>query len=46
MMMEEYKHTEPRMRFTTTDADMVSEVMSNDDMCALLLALVGLPNGV
>ncbi len=46
MMMEEYKHTEPRMRFTTTDAKMVSEVMSNDDMCALLLALVGLPNGV
>ena len=46
MMMEEFKHTEPRMRFAVTDAEKPAEVMDNDDMCALLITLVGLPNGV
>jgi dipeptidase D len=46
MMMEEFKHTEPRMRFAVTDAEKPSKVMSNDDLCYFLLALVGLPNGV
>ena len=47
MMMEEFKHTEPRMRFAVEDVEEpVSEVMINDDMCALLITLVGLPNGV
>ena len=46
MMMEEFKHTEPRMRFAVTDAEAPKHVMSNDDMCYLLLTLVGLPNGV
>ena len=46
MMMEEFKHTEPRMRFAVTDAETPKHVMSNDDMCYLLLTLVGLPNGV
>ena len=46
MMMEEFKHTEPRMRFAVTDAPKPAKVMSNDDLCYLLLALVGLPNGV
>lgn len=46
MMMEEFKHTEPRMRFAVTDAERPKKVMSNDDLCYLLLALVGLPNGV
>jgi dipeptidase D len=46
-LMEEFKHTEPRMRFTVNDVDeKVTEVMSNDDMCALLITIVGLPNGV
>lgn len=47
MMMEEFQHTEPRMRFAVTDAEVTPEtVMANDDMCALLITLVGLPNGV
>ena len=47
MMMEEFKHTEPRMRFAVSDVEVApTKVMSNDDMCYLLLALVGLPNGV
>ncbi len=47
MMMEEFKHTEPRMRFAVEDVEgKVEEVMTNDDMCALLITLVGLPNGV
>lgn len=47
MMMEEFKHTEPRMRFSVADVEQsVKEVMVNDDMCALLITLVGLPNGV
>ena len=46
MMMEEFKHTEPRMRFAVTDAETPAKVMSNDDLCYLLLTLVGLPNGV
>lgn len=47
MMMEEFKHTEPRMRFSVADVEEnVNEVMINDDMCALLITLVGLPNGV
>ena len=47
MMMEEFKHTEPRMRFAVSDVEMAPKhVMSNDDMCYLLLTLVGLPNGV
>jgi dipeptidase D len=46
MMMEEFKHTEPRMRFAVTDAETPKKVMSNDDLCYLLLALVGLPNGI
>ena len=46
-LMEEFKHTEPRMRFTVNDVEeKVTEVMSNDDMCALLITIVGLPNGV
>ena len=46
-LMEEFKHTEPRMRFTVNDVEeKVAEVMSNDDMCALLITIVGLPNGV
>ena len=45
-LMEEFKHTEPRMRFTVNDAETPAEVMSNDDMVALLITLVGLPNGV
>ena len=45
--VEEFKHTEPRMRFTVNDVEeKVTEVMSNDDMCALLITIVGLPNGV
>ncbi len=46
MMKEEFRHTEPRMRFSTADAETPAEVMTNDDMCALLIAIVGLPNGV
>ena len=47
MMMEEFKHTEPRMRFAVSDVEAAPKhVMSNDDMCYLLLTLVGLPNGV
>ena len=47
MMMEEFKHTEPRMRFAVSDVEVAPKhVMSNDDMCYLLLTLVGLPNGV
>ena len=35
------------MRFAVTDAEVKPEaVMANDDMCALLITLVGLPNGV
>ena len=45
-LMEEFKHTEPRMRFAVTDAETPAKVMSNDDLCYLLLTLVGLPNGV
>ena len=45
-LMEEFKHTEPRMRFAVTDAETPAKVMSNDDLCYLLLALVGLPNGI
>ena len=47
MMMEEFKHTEPRMRFAVSDVEVAPKhVMSNDDMCYLLLTLVGLPNSV
>ena len=46
MMKEEFRHTEPRMRFSTSDAVAEAEVMTNDDMCALLITIVGLPNGV
>ena len=47
MMMEEFKHTEPRMRFAVEDVEkQPAKVMSNDDLCYLLLTLVGLPNGV
>ena len=46
MMKEEFRHTEPRMRFSTADAETPAEVMTNDDMCALLITIVGLPNGV
>ncbi len=45
-IMEEFHHTEPRMRFAVTDAEPQKEVMANDDMCALLITIVGLPNGV
>ena len=45
-LKEEFRHTEPRMRFSVTDVDAPAEVMSNDDMCALLITIVGLPNGV
>lgn len=45
-LMEEFKHTEPRMRFTVNDAERPKEVMINDDMCALLITIIGLPNGV
>ena len=46
MMKEEFRHTEPRLRFSTADAETPAEVMNNDDMCALLITIVGLPNGV
>ena len=46
MMMEEFKHTEPRMRFAVSDADRPAKVMINDDLCYLLLTIIGLPNGV
>ena len=47
MMMEEFKLTEPRMRFAVSDVEVAPKlVMSNDDMGYLLLTLVGLPNGV
>ena len=46
MMKEEFRHTEPRMRFSYADAETPTEVMDNDDMCALLITIVGLPNGV
>ena len=46
MMKEEFRHTEPRLRFSTADAETPAEVMTNDDMCALLITIVGLPNGV
>ena len=47
MMMEEFKHTEPRMRFAVSDVENTPvKVMTNDDLCYFLLALVGLPNGV
>ncbi len=46
MMKEEFRHTEPRMRFSVADAETPTVVMTNDDMCALLITLVGLPNGV
>lgn len=46
MMKEEFRHTEPRMRFSYADVETPAEVMSNDDMCALLITIVGLPNGV
>ena len=46
-MMEEFKHTEPDMRFAVEDVEKApAVVMSNDDLCYLLLALIGLPNGV
>ena len=45
-LKEEFRHTEPRMRFSVTDVENPAEVMNNDDMCVLLLAIVGLPNGV
>ncbi len=45
-LKEEFRHTEPRMRFSISDAETPAEVMSNDDMCALLITIVGLPNGV
>ena len=47
MMMEEFKHTEPRMRFAVSDVEVVpTKVMTNDELCYFLLALVGLPNGI
>ena len=47
MMMEEFKYTEPKMRFAVEDVEeRPAEIMDNDDMCALLITLVGLPNGV
>ena len=46
-LMEEFKHTEPRMRFAVSDVEKAPvKVMTNDEMCYFLLALVGLPNGV
>ena len=46
-LMEEFKHTEPDMRFAVEDVEKApKEVMTNDDLCYLLLTLVGLPNGV
>ena len=46
-LMEEFKHTEPDMRFAVEDVDKAPAViMSNDDLCYLLLTIVGLPNGV
>jgi dipeptidase D len=44
--MEEFKHTEPDMRFAVTDVEAPQVVLTNDDLCYLLLAIVGLPNGV
>ena len=45
-LKEEFRHTEPRMRFSVADVECPAEVMNYDDMCVLLLAIVGLPNGV
>ena len=46
-LMEEFKHTEPDMRFAVEDVEKApAVVMSNDDLCYLLLTIVGLPNGV
>ena len=46
-LMEEFKHTEPDMRFAVEDVEKApAMVMSNDDFCYLLLTLIGLPNGV
>ena len=45
-LKEEFRHTEPRMRFSVSNVESPKEVMSNDDMCALLITIVGLPNGV
>ena len=45
-LKEEFRHTEPRMRFSVSDVESPAEVMNYDDMCVLLLAIVGLPNGV
>ena len=45
-LKEEFRHTEPRMRFSVADVESPAEVMNYDDMCVLLLAIVGLPNGV
>ena len=47
MLMEEFKHTEPRMRFAVSDVETAPKrVMTNDELCYFLLALMGLPNGV
>ncbi len=45
-LKEEFCHTEPRMRFSVSDVERPAEVMTNDDMCYLLLTIIGLPNGV
>ena len=45
-LKEEFCHTEPRMRFAVSDVESPAEVMTNDDMCYLLLTIIGLPNGV
>jgi dipeptidase D len=34
------------MRFAVTDVEAPQVVLTNDDLCYLLLAIVGLPNGV
>lgn len=45
-LKEEFRHTEPRMRFSVSDAAAPAAVMAYDDLCALLITIVGLPNGV
>ncbi|MBR6720636.1 MAG: aminoacyl-histidine dipeptidase [Alistipes sp.] len=45
-LKEEFRHTEPRMRFSVSDATAPAAVMAYDDLCALLITIVGLPNGV
>ncbi len=43
---EEFRYTEPDLRFTVTDTEAPAFVMDETSQRALLLAVVGCPNGV